>query len=163
MEPPDQLGSDLEREACLACAAWARKREKARPARDHRDKLLELALAADERDRDDRQICCAKCPPGREVALAEQELALRADQLAVAQHRQPRGASRRHRSRRVGRRGHSQVEAQVLPEDPSLELAKRGRGLDPELVGQGAPRMLVCSKRLRLTAGPVEREHLLAA
>ena len=84
VEPANELRRDLEREACLARAARACKGEEARPVREHRDELLELLLAADERDRDDRQVGCVERPEGREVALAELEEALCADQVLQA-------------------------------------------------------------------------------
>ncbi len=84
VELPDELRRDLEREACLARAARACDGEKARPVREHRDELLELLLAADERDRDDRQVGCVERPEGRELALAELEEALCADQVLQA-------------------------------------------------------------------------------
>ncbi len=84
VELPDELRRDLEREACLARAARAREGDEARPVREHRDELLELLLAADERDRDDRQVGCVERPEGRELALAELEEALCADQVLQA-------------------------------------------------------------------------------
>ena len=84
VEPTDELRRDLEREACLARPARARKRQEARPVREHRDEFLELPVAADERERDDRQVGRVECPEGREVALAELEEALRADQVLQA-------------------------------------------------------------------------------
>jgi hypothetical protein len=80
-EPSDELRSDLEREACLARAARACDGEEARPVREHRDELLELPFAADERNRDDRQVGCVKRPERRELALAELEEALCPDQV----------------------------------------------------------------------------------
>ena len=82
--PADELRRDLEREACLARAARAGEGDEARPVREHRDELLELLLAADERNRDDRQVGCVERPEGRELALAELEEALCADQVLQA-------------------------------------------------------------------------------
>jgi hypothetical protein len=84
VEPPDELRCDLEREACLARAARAREREKARPVREHRDELLELPLTADEGHRDDGNVGCVQRPEWREVTLAELEQALCADQILQA-------------------------------------------------------------------------------
>jgi hypothetical protein len=84
IDPADELRSDLEREACLARAARACDGEEARPIREHRDELLELPLAADEGDRDHRQVGCVERPEGWEVALAELEEALCADQVLQA-------------------------------------------------------------------------------
>ena len=84
VELPDEFRRELESEPCLARAARARDGDEARPVREHRDELLELPLAADERDRDDRQVGCVERPEGRELALAELEEALGADQVLQA-------------------------------------------------------------------------------
>ena len=81
IDPADELRSDLERESRLARAARARDGEEARPVREHRDELLELPLAADERNRDDRQVGRVERPEWRELALTELEEALGADQV----------------------------------------------------------------------------------
>ena len=44
-----------------------------------------------------------------------------------------------------------------------MQLAKLAAGLDPKLVDECAPRVLIGVERLGLTAGAVEREHQLAA
>src|SRR5919198_3970116 len=82
--PPDEPSRYLQREPCLAGAARARDGEKALPVRERRDELLELALAADERNRDDWQVGGIERPEGREVAPAELEEALRTDQVLQA-------------------------------------------------------------------------------
>ena len=121
IEPADELRSDLEREACLARAARACDGEEARPVREHRDELLELLLAADERDRDDRQVGCVERPEGRELALAELEEALCSDQVlqavlaeVVGSERLPREGGASSLRRRSGRRA------------PRLRSAPRG-------------------------------------
>ena len=63
------------------------------------------------------------------------------------------------RALRVRRRLEGRVLLQHLP----LELAKRSGGLDPHLVGKRPPKRLVARERLRVPAGPVEREHVLQA
>ena len=81
------------------------------PFGEQRDELLELALAADERDRDDGQVGGVERPEGREVALSELEEALCADQVleAVLAEVADRSVGRRggyasSRRRRSGRR-----------------------------------------------------------
>ncbi|HET9198188.1 MAG TPA: hypothetical protein VFN92_08060, partial [Solirubrobacterales bacterium] len=58
---------------------------------------------------------------------------------------------------------HREIQARILLEDPSLEVAQRWRRLDPELVGERAPGLLIRGERLCLPPRPVEREHLLPA
>ena len=84
MEAPNELRRDLERESRLARTARACDGDEARPVREHPDDILELTLAADERGRDDRKIGCIKRAERREVAPAELEEALRADQVLQA-------------------------------------------------------------------------------
>jgi hypothetical protein len=55
------------------------------------------------------------------------------------------------------------LERRILIQDPSLELAQRRGGLDPELVDEDAPRLLICGQRFGLAAAAIEREHQLAA
>ncbi len=55
------------------------------------------------------------------------------------------------------------LERRILIQDLPLELAKRRRGLDPELVDEGAPRLLIRRQRFGLAAAAIEREHQLAA
>ena len=50
----------------------------------------------------------------------------------------------------------------VLPEHGALQLLQRPSGLDAELINEDPSRRLVRLERLRLTPGPVEREHELA-
>jgi hypothetical protein len=47
----------------------------------------------------------------------------------------------------------------VMKEDQALELAKLSSGLEPELLGKEPPRVSISLERVRLPAGPVEREH----
>ena len=103
-EAPDELRGDLQREARLAGAARARDGDEPRPVREQRDELLELTLAADERDRDDGQIGGVERPEGREVALAELEEALCADQVlqAVLAEVADRSVRREEAARRLG-------------------------------------------------------------
>ena len=53
--------------------------------------------------------------------------------------------------------------ARLLPQDRAVQLLERRARLDPELVDERAPRVLVHLERLGLPARPVEREHQLAA
>jgi hypothetical protein len=50
-----------------------------------------------------------------------------------------------------------------MAQDRLLEALQRFAGLDPELVHQFMPGMLVGVERVRLTVGAIEREHLLGA
>ena len=52
-----------------------------------------------------------------------------------------------------------EVEAGVLPEDPLMQGLDLTRRLDPELVVEGLPELSVGQQGVRLTAGPVKREH----
>ena len=54
-------------------------------------------------------------------------------------------------------------ERRVLVEDPPLELLQLRRGLEAELLSQVRARLLVRTERFRLTAGAIEREHVLRA
>ena len=56
-----------------------------------------------------------------------------------------------------------QFERCVLDEDRLLESLQRLARLDPQLVHEHAPCPLVCVQGLRLSAGPVKREHQLSA
>ena len=80
-ERPDELGRDLERESGLAGAAGPGDRHEARPVREHGDELLELALAPDERHRDDREIGGVERPERRKLPVSELEEALVSDQV----------------------------------------------------------------------------------
>ena len=51
----------------------------------------------------------------------------------------------------------------IVVEDPALEVQQMRRGLEAELLGQVRTRLLVRTERFRLTAGAVEREHVLRA
>ena len=55
------------------------------------------------------------------------------------------------------------AERGVLDEDLLLELLQGGPGLEPELLGQQPPPVLVGLERLGLSAGLVEGEHQLPA
>src|SRR5207247_781371 len=55
------------------------------------------------------------------------------------------------------------LERAFLPEDRGVERLQRRTGLDPELLDENAPRVVVRVQRLALTAGAVEREHQQAA
>ena len=57
----------------------------------------------------------------------------------------------------------SSSERRVLVEDPALELLQLRRGLEAELLGQVRARLLVRAERFRLSAGAIEREHVLRA
>ena len=78
---PHELGGDLERDARLSGSAGAGDSEEARAVGEQRDELLELLLAPDERDRDDRQVGRIERPQRRKVARAElvQVLGCRSD------------------------------------------------------------------------------------
>ena len=51
----------------------------------------------------------------------------------------------------------------VLAQDRGLELAELGAGVDAELLDERLARAAVGGERVRLPAGPVEREHQLGA
>ena len=53
------------------------------------------------------------------------------------------------------------VEQTVVVQDRSFEILQRPSGLEPELVEQDAPSILVCSQRLGLPATAIEGEHQL--
>ena len=55
-ESPDEVGCDLQRQPGLPRAAGPGERQQPRAVGEHRDELLELALAADERARGDGQV-----------------------------------------------------------------------------------------------------------
>ncbi len=55
------------------------------------------------------------------------------------------------------------LELRVLVEDPPLEFLQLRRGLEAELLGQVRARLLVHAERFRLSAGAIEREHVLHA
>ena len=65
------------------------------------------------------------------------------------------GAARSRRRRRG--------QPRILLKDPSLEIPQRRRRVDAELLGQGAPGLLVGGEGLRLAVAAVEGEHELAA
>ena len=70
------------------------------------------------------------------------------------------------RSRVAGRRLlplRSEIELNVVVEDPLLERLQRLPGLDPELVRHEPPCVLEGRERIRLPACAVEGEHQLAA
>ena len=69
----------------------------------------------------------------------------------------------RRRSRRRGDPKRRSAQRRVLRQDRAFEVAQRRARLDAQLVGQRAPRVLICRQRLRLPAGPVQRPHQLAA
>ena len=46
-----------------------------------------------------------------------------------------------------------------MPQDPAVELLQRLAGLQAQLVREQAPRRVVDAERVRLPAGPVQREH----
>ncbi len=56
-----------------------------------------------------------------------------------------------------------ELERRVLVEDPPLEFLQLRRGLEAELLGQVRARLLVHAERFRLSAGAIEREHVLHA
>jgi hypothetical protein len=76
-----QLGGHLEGEARLPRTPRPGQGEEARSVREHRDELLELALAPDEGHRDDWEVRGVEGPQRREVASAELEQALRSGQI----------------------------------------------------------------------------------
>src|SRR5205085_10261481 len=55
------------------------------------------------------------------------------------------------------------LEPRVLAQDRAVQLLQRRAGLDPELVDEDAPSVVVDLERFRLPARAVEREHQLAA
>ena len=63
---------------------------------------------------------------------------------------------------RPGRRRRS-VEGRVVAEDRRLELHELRARIDAELVDERSPRVPVCGERIRLTAAPVQGEHLQPA
>ena len=90
---------------------------------------------------------------GGEVLCEARELGRTADDRGLRAGGGGRGAVRRRR------RG----EARVLLEDPSLEIPERRRGVDADLLGQGAAGLLVGGEGLRLSVAAIEGEHELAA
>ena len=67
------------------------------------------------------------------------------------------------RPRRGDRRSVRGRELGVLTKDRTVEASQRRPGVDPELVGERAARVLVGLQRLCLAPRPVESEHQLAA
>ncbi len=55
------------------------------------------------------------------------------------------------------------LEPRILAENRAVQLLKRRAGLDPELVDENTPRVVVDLERFGLPARPVEREHQVAA
>jgi hypothetical protein len=55
------------------------------------------------------------------------------------------------------------VERAILGEDRLLELAQLPPRLEPQLIDQRAPCVAEALQRVRLAAGPVERQHVLCA
>ena len=53
------------------------------------------------------------------------------------------------------------VERRILAQDCLLELTQLARGIDPELVHERTPSVLIDLERLRLPTRAVEREHQL--
>src|SRR4029450_11639817 len=53
------------------------------------------------------------------------------------------------------------IQVGALGEDPFVQLAELGRGIDPELVGEDLAGPLVGAKRLALSPGAVQGEHQL--
>ena len=51
----------------------------------------------------------------------------------------------------------------LLLEDAPLELAQLWSRLDSQLLHEGSPRLLIRREGIRLSAGAVEREHVLGA
>jgi hypothetical protein len=68
---PDELGRDLEREPRLARAAGAGDRDEARPVLEHAEEFAQLAFAAEQRARRDRQVRRIERAKRRELALPE--------------------------------------------------------------------------------------------
>ena len=73
-----------------------------------------------------------------------------------------RGARCRSGGRRVVTAGRRRLEERILAQDCLLELLERWARVDPELLDEYAPGLLVRLQRLGLTPGPVERQHQLA-
>ena len=61
------------------------------------------------------------------------------------------------------RRRRGEGQPGVLLQDPPLQVAQRGRGIDAELLGQRPAGLLVGGQRLGLAVAAVQREHELAA
>src|SRR5947209_19155168 len=59
--------------------------------------------------------------------------------------------------------GRGEVECRVVREDRSLEPLEFWSGFQAEFADECTPRVLVELERLRLKAGPVERDHELLA
>src|SRR5207302_6003852 len=78
----------------------------------------------------------------------------------------PLGRRRRRRCRRTlrlqprsTRRSGRKVEARLVAQDRLLEILQDPGRLEPELVDERAPPVLVDRQRLGLSAGAIEREH----
>ena len=84
VQRPDELGGDLQGEAGLPGAAGPGDRQESRPVGEQRDELLELSLSPDERDRDDGQVGGVERAERRELAVAELEEPLGADEVLQA-------------------------------------------------------------------------------
>ena len=90
----------------------------------------------------------ARFPPGEDLAKLC-KLARPADE-ATERRRKLAGHAR------CRRRG---FEIGIMPQDPLLELAQPSAGLEPELLVEPTPIIAVVVQRLRLAAGPVQRQH----
>ena len=53
------------------------------------------------------------------------------------------------------------LERRVLAQDPRLEVAQLGPGLDPELVDEGGAQLAVCAQRVGLAPSAVQRQQAL--
>ena len=56
-----------------------------------------------------------------------------------------------------------ELEGGIVVQDPPLEVKQLRRGLEAELLSEVRARLLVRTEGFRLTAGAVEREHVLRA
>jgi hypothetical protein len=67
------------------------------------------------------------------------------------------------RSSAAGATGLPLLEPRILAQDRAVQLLQRRAGLDPELVDQHTPGVVIDLERFGLPARAVEREHQVAA
>ena len=79
--------------------------------------------------------------------------------LESAAHQPSRRTWQIHRARRRNR----QRERRILAQHRTLELPQRRGRLDPKLLRESSPRVLIGAERIGLPARPEEREHQLRA
>src|SRR5207237_4669792 len=105
-----------------------------------------------------------QCPRPLRILRAELR---RSDEVDEENRRQlPLGRRRRRRCRRTlrlqprsTRRSGRKVEARLVAQDRLLEILQHPGRLEPKLVDERAPPVLVDRQRLGLSAGTIERKH----